>query len=84
MERSRYDAEHSQEQYYELASKLREYSGGVATLGDLCPNPINGVEIRDYLEEGVPYLRVGDIKDYTVKPSGVKYSSGCIRSLVRI
>lgn len=73
LEHGRFDAEHYQEQYYALAAKLREHPGGVATLGELCPNPMNGVEIREYAEEGVPYLRVGDIKNYTVNPAGVKF-----------
>ncbi len=75
IERGRYDAEHYQQQYYALAAKLREYPAGVASLGELCPNPMNGVEIREYADEGVPYLRVGDIRDLTVKADGVKYVS---------
>ena len=69
----RLDAEHFHERYYALADKLQGYSGGVATLGEICPNPMNGVEIREYIDEGVPYLRVGDISNFTVDPSGVKY-----------
>lgn len=62
-------------QYFTLAAKLREYQGGDAMLGDICPNPLNGVKIREYVEQGVPYLRVGDIKNYTVKSSGLKHGA---------
>jgi hypothetical protein len=71
----RFDAEHHQEQYYALATKLRAYPGGCLTLGEICPHPVNGVEIREYTEEGVPYLRVGDLHNFTVSRAGVKQVS---------
>lgn len=68
---ARLDAEHYQEQYYTLAKKLLSYKNGCVTLGDICPNPVNGVEIREYEDEGVPYLRVGDLHHLTVDLSSV-------------
>lgn len=68
----RLDAEHFQESYYALANVLREYQHGCLQLGEICPNPVNGVEIREYEEEGTPYLRVGDVKNFTVDLNTVK------------
>ncbi|HEX7348321.1 MAG TPA: hypothetical protein VF264_01555 [Rhodanobacteraceae bacterium] len=68
----RLDAEHYQEQYFALARQLQGYVGGCVSLGELCPNPVNGVEIREYQDEGVPYLRVGDLRNFTVSPDQVK------------
>jgi type I restriction enzyme M protein len=70
--RERFDAEHYQEQYFALAEKLRSHSGGCDILENLCPDPVNGVEIREYADEGVPYLRVGDLHDFTVSAASVK------------
>ncbi len=67
----RLDAEHYQEQYHTLAKKLLSYKNGCVTLGDICPNPVNGVEIREYEDEGVPYLRVGDLHNLTVNLDSV-------------
>lgn len=62
----RLDAEHFQEQFFALRRRLEEYPQGCLTMGNICPNPTNGVEIREYQEEGIPYLRVGDLQNFTV------------------
>ena len=67
----RFDAEHYQEKYYALADRLRAYPGGCVSLGTLCPKPANGVEIREYEDEGVPYLRISDIKRFTLDAQNV-------------
>lgn len=68
----RLDAERYQEKYYSLVSRLQAYPRGCQTLGEICPVPVNGVEIRDYCEEGIPYLRVGDLKSFDVHLDSVK------------
>ncbi len=69
----RLDAEHWQEFYFALTEKLKKYPGGSLQLGDICPNPVNGVEIREYVDQGVPYLRVGDLVDFTVNKDSLKF-----------
>ena len=68
----RLDAEYFHPQHTQLAEKLQDYTLGCITLGELCPNPTNGVEIRKYEDDGVPYLRVGDVQHYTVNLDTVK------------
>lgn len=60
----RFDAEYFQEQYFALAKRLQSFP--YKQLGEICPSPINGVEIREYQESGVPYLRVGDVQHFAV------------------
>lgn len=71
----RFDAEHHQEKYRSLVSALKQCASGYVTLGDICPDPINGVEVREYQDDGVPYLRVGDLQNYTLKSEGVRFIS---------
>lgn len=79
----RIDAEHFQEQYFSLASKLRSYAGGIAMLRDICPVPVNGVEIREYVEDGVPYLRVGDVQHFTIASTCIKrVSTGLAKHVI--
>ncbi len=69
----RLDAEHFQPKYRSLISHLKDRPDGCVRLGDLCPNPVNGVEVREYEDKGVPYLRVGDIHNFTVDENSVKF-----------
>ncbi len=69
----RLDAEHFQPQYASLIEHLQTYKGGSVQLGDLCPTPVNGVEVREYEDVGVPYLRVGDIQHFSINVEGLKY-----------
>lgn len=62
----RLDAEYYQEPYFNLAKHLRSYDKGCVTLGEICPTLVNGVEIREYENEGIPYLRVGDVHNFTI------------------
>jgi restriction endonuclease S subunit len=50
---------------------LESYSGGVTTIDALAGQIANGAEVREYLEEGVAYLRVGDLKNLTIDASSV-------------
>jgi len=67
----RLDAEHFQEKYYTLKDKLSQQSLGYRTIGQLAANLTNGVEIRKYHTEGVPYLRVGDVENLTINGGSV-------------
>lgn len=67
----RLDAEHFHPQYDALEKHLQNFDGSVQ-LGELCPDPVNGVEVREYEDEGVPYLRVGDIHNFSINWDTVK------------
>ncbi|MGZ8226921.1 MAG: restriction endonuclease subunit S [Methylococcaceae bacterium] len=62
----RLDAEPYQIKYEQVEEKIKAYPNGFATLGEISPNPTNGVEIREYCETGTPYLRIGDIKQLQI------------------
>lgn len=67
----RLDAEHYQPKYDQLQKALREFPGGVATVGVLAEEIANGAEVREYQEQGTPYLRVGDLKFLDIDASSV-------------
>lgn len=67
----RLDAESYQPKYDQLRDLLESYSGGVTTIDDLADQIANGAEVREYQEEGVAYLRVGDLKNLTIDASSV-------------
>ena len=67
----RLDAEAYQPKYDQLRDALECYSGGVTTIDELVGQIANGAEVREYQEEGVAYLRVGDLKDLTIDATSV-------------
>lgn len=67
----RLDAEHFQEKYLALEKQLGLYSSGTMALGEICLQPVNGVEIREYVEDGVPYLRIGDLQQLDIREDSV-------------
>lgn len=67
----RLDAEYYQPKFDELEAKLASYSGGTTTIGSLADQIANGAEVREYQEEGVAYLRVGDVKNLTIDAASV-------------
>ena len=67
----RLDAESYQPKYDQLRDVLESYSGGVTTIGSLAGQIANGAEVREYQEEGVAYLRVGDVKNLTIDAASV-------------
>jgi len=69
----RLDAEHYQPKYEQIEEKIKAYSNGFATLGEISPNPTNGVEIREYCETGTPYLRIGDINQLEINEKSLAY-----------
>lgn len=69
----RLDAEHYQERYYALVERLRQFTGGVKTIGEIANDLTNGVEIREYQESGVPYLRVADAVNLDISDEKIVY-----------
>jgi len=67
----RLDAEHYQPKYDQLRATLEHYAGGVTTIGELAGEIANGAEVREYQEQGVAYLRVGDLKGLTIDAASV-------------
>ena len=67
----RLDAEHFQDAYYALHRILTNQVTGYRSIGELASSLTNGVEIREYVRDGTPYLRVGDIKNFTVDENSV-------------
>lgn len=67
----RLDAEYYQPKYDELRHVLEHHAGGVTTIGELAGLIANGAEVREYQEEGVAYLRVGDLKGLTIDAASV-------------
>jgi hypothetical protein len=67
----RLDAEHYQPKYDQMLAVLEAYPGGATTIGSLAGQIANGAEVREYQEEGVAYLRVGDVKNLTIDASSV-------------
>ena len=66
----RLDAEYCQPEYLEVAKILQD--GPHKNLSEVVSNIINGDEIREYVEEdGLPYLRVSDIKEFFIDLSSV-------------
>jgi len=69
----RLDAEHFRPKYRALRARFEDAGMDTVTMGEICPSPVNGVEIRDYCEDGIPYLRVGDMKLLDVDPGTLVY-----------
>jgi len=64
---ARFDAEHYQEKYEALRQKIIQYNIPITILSQIIEPIKNGVDIRDFIEEGTPYIRVGDIKNGQIK-----------------
>lgn len=67
----RLDAEAYQPKYDQLRDLLYSYAGGVTTINELAGQIANGAEVREYQDEGIAYLRVGDVKNLTIDASSV-------------
>jgi type I restriction enzyme S subunit len=61
-EAGRLDAEHFQPKYRRLEERLLGYKGGAKVLGNLIQPITNGYDCREFVSDGVPYLRVGDVR----------------------
>lgn len=61
-ETGRLDAEYYQPKYDELFALMKDSGYQIAELKDLIEPIKNGIDNREYVEEGIPYIRVGDVK----------------------
>ena len=69
-ERLRFDAEFYKPEYV-AAEEVVKRLASTRMVGDLAESIVNGVEIREYVPEGIPYLRVGDMKEVFIDLSKV-------------
>lgn len=58
----RMDAEYFQPKYYRVLSAIENCGFEQQRLGELVEPIRNGFDYRDFVDEGTPYIRVGDIK----------------------
>ncbi len=58
----RLDAEHFQPKYDDLDSRIKKTGFKTRQLKEIIEPVMNGFDCRDFVEEGTPYIRVGDIK----------------------
>ena len=65
---NRLDAEHFQTKYWAIRSKCISYPDGAEPLSELITSITNGVESREFVDQGVPYLRVGDMRMLRIDP----------------
>lgn len=68
----RLDAEYYQQHFLDVESISEEYPE-VKTIADLEETIVNGVEIREYTNDGLPYLRVSDLKEMFLDLTDVKF-----------
>ena len=82
VEAGRMDAEYFQPKYEELANKIKAYKGGWDRLGNLAQIK-KGAEAgkKEYSEEGVPFVRVSDLKPEEIKRG--KYISSQLYSQLK-
>ena len=62
IERLRFDAEFYKPEYLATEEYVKKFSK-TKTLGEIIISITNGIDIREFVPEGLPYLRVGDMKE---------------------
>jgi restriction endonuclease S subunit len=60
---NRIDAEYFQPKYYRLFSAINNCGYNVSLLESLIEPIRNGIDYREFVDEGTPYLRVGDVRN---------------------
>lgn len=58
----RFDAEHFQPKYDHLYRQIKKSGIETRSLGEIILPVMNGFDCRDFVDEGTPYIRVGDVK----------------------
>jgi len=66
---ARLDAEFFQPAYQRVVDICSSYKGGAETLDALLESMTNGVECREFVDEGTPYIRVGDMGKLRIRSS---------------
>lgn len=69
---ARLDAEHFQPKYLDLLERLGEIGCPIKPLAELIRPILNGYDHRDFIEDGTPYIRVGDIKRGRINLDGAE------------
>lgn len=69
----RLDAEFYRQDYLEIERILDKCTLEKKTIGQLEEKMINGIEIRNYVPSGIPYLRVSDMEETFANLDDVKY-----------
>jgi len=68
----RFDAEYYKAEYLKIEDDLNKLKS--SPLSDIIENITNGVEIRDFVESGVPYIKVGNTnKDFFVDFTNISF-----------
>lgn len=63
----RLDAEHFQPKYDAAISRMGERGLRIERLANLIQPILNGWDCREFVEEGTPYIRVGDVRGCRIK-----------------
>lgn len=63
MKAHRLDAEYFQPKYYRVTDAICQPSHANICLGEIVEPIKNGFDYREFVEDGTPYIRVGDIKN---------------------
>jgi|YelNatPaOPRAMG01_1025707.scaffolds.fasta_scaffold80674_2 hypothetical protein len=66
IERLRFDAEFYRPEYLEAEASVNRFPN-VKTVGELITTITNGIDIREFVPAGIPYLRVGDMKEIFIE-----------------
>ena len=69
---SRLDAEFFQPKYYRLLDRLNACLFRNCALGELIVSIVNGFDSREFSEEGLPYIRVGDVSNGRIDVENAK------------
>lgn len=59
----RLDAEHFQPKYNAMIDTMHSFGIQTKPLGEIIEPVISGIDCRDFIPDGIPYIRVGDIRD---------------------
>jgi len=63
----RWDSEHYKPEYVLVEAHVRRSASRVKPVGNILAAPVvNGVDCRDFVDEGTPYLRVGDVSPHSI------------------
>jgi restriction endonuclease S subunit len=73
VQENRVDAFYYQPSFVKLIEAMRKSSFEIKTLGNLSIKIINGFDFREFIETGIPYLRVSNIKPNSFDTSDVKF-----------
>ncbi|MEW6068765.1 MAG: restriction endonuclease subunit S [Nitrospirota bacterium] len=73
VQRNRVDAYYYQPRFIKLIETMQKTPFVVKTLGELSTKIINGLDFREFIETGIPYLRVSNLKPNSFDISDVKF-----------